>query len=161
VRLDHRLHPTLRIAAGADEILVGIVDVIVVELEPRVGDCEAVADRVFRRGFGGGEGRGELRDSRLVARQALLRRLEARGDRLDLGRQGRRVQGGRRTASAMPCPSSSASRARPERGASSGVSAIARSVGSRYELIDRRRGVALRRHGGARGRRGFGGLVQP
>ena len=44
VLVDHRLHPPLRIAAGAAQILPGVVDFVLIERELRLSEVETVGE---------------------------------------------------------------------------------------------------------------------
>ncbi len=65
------------VAAGLQQILVGLLDFVPVQLRLGLGEFEAILDRGLVRVPGGGERRGEALDVLVIAVELLLRALQA------------------------------------------------------------------------------------
>src|ERR1700683_5833230 len=72
----HRLDAVLRVSSGADQVLLGVVDLVLVELLLGVGDIKLVVERIFLVAGGFGVRGGELRHLRLVVCEGFLRFLK-------------------------------------------------------------------------------------
>jgi len=85
--LDHVLDLLPRIAAGIDQILVGLVELVFVQLHLRLGKVELVLELVFLVGFGLRHCGGEIIDALLIRGKQCLGLLDA-----DLYGGGRGIQ---------------------------------------------------------------------
>ena len=90
--LDHRLHPSLRIAAGATEILAGVVDFVLVERELRLGEVESIGRAIARStGSPWRAAAVSVLHLRVVGRERAQRLLQLGFDLLGLGRERARL----------------------------------------------------------------------
>src|SRR5580704_663061 len=88
------LNAILRVTSGADQVLLGVVNFVLIEFLLRVGNIELVVERVFFVAGGLGVRGGELRDLGLIAFESFLGFLEARLNFFRFRAERRRMQRG-------------------------------------------------------------------
>lgn len=93
VLVEQLLDADLLVAAGTDERLRGVGEIILIERQLSLGDPDELADAVFRRGRGQGQRSLELGDAVLVRGDRGLSGLNLRGEFLGFGSDGGRIFG--------------------------------------------------------------------
>ncbi len=68
VLFDHRLNAVLRIAAGTNQILLGVINFVLIKFLLRVRNFQLIVQRIFGFARGFRNGCGQLRYLRLIAR---------------------------------------------------------------------------------------------
>ena len=91
MRIDHGLDATLGIASRAEEVLFGIVYLILGQLQTRLGQLQLVIERILLGAAGFGVGGRELGDLRLLGSQIILGFLQASLNLLGVGAQDGRM----------------------------------------------------------------------
>jgi hypothetical protein len=92
VLLLQRLDALLHVAAGVEQVLIGFVELVLVQIQLRLGEIELVLDRALLRFLGLRELGGKRGHPLLVGVEQRLRLADALLDRAGLGAQLRRVR---------------------------------------------------------------------